>query len=257
MAEGRVLGVITARGGSKGIPFKNKRLFVGEPLVCFSFRSARAARHLTRTVVSSDDDEILGLAADAGLETLQRPAELASDRSPTVDALKHAVTHYEENHAFRPELVVTLQPTSPMRTGADIDACIELQRKHQADSVVSVCVSEPHPRWLFHIEIGSDGAPVLVPVVSHEPPRQTRRQDFDPVYKFNGAMVYVTTYDLLMGAGKVGGGKIVAHPMEAWRSVDLDHPSDWVLGELIMKNSVQIRDRIKEIEGEKVRLAED
>jgi len=251
MVKGQVLGVITARGGSKGIPFKNKRLFAGEPLVLYSIRSAKASKHLTRTVVSTDDSEILAMATEARIETLQRPEELSEDTSTSLEVLQHAVRHYETHHGFRPDLIVTLQPTSPMRTGEDIDACIELQRRHKADSVVSVCVSEPHPSWLFRIETNGTGTPVLVPCLSGDLPEKTRRQDFDAVHKLNGAMVYVTTYDLLMHQGKIIGGTTIPYPMEAWASVDLDQPADWVLGEMIMENQAKIRRRIAEIESER------
>ncbi len=255
MAKGHVLGVITARGGSKGIPFKNKRLFAGRPLASYSFQAARASKHLTRTVVSTDDAEILALADTEGIETLQRPPELATDTSTTLEVLQHAVRHYESEHAFTPELIVTLQPTSPMRTGEEIDACIELQRKHDADSVVSVCVSESHPSWMFRIEANAAGTRVLVPCLSGDTPEKTRRQDFEPLYRLNGAMVYVTTYDLLMRQHKIIGGMTIPYPMEAWLSVDLDHPEDWVLGELIMQHQADIRRRISDIESEREHLA--
>lgn len=255
MASNQVLAVIPARGGSKGIPGKNKRLFAGKPLVEYAFESARASQLLNRTVVSSDDPEILALAAAAKIETLERPADLAADTSTSLAVLQHAVRHYETAHDFTPELIVTLQPTSPLRTGADIDACIELQRRRGADSVVSVCVSEPHPSWLFRIEMSAQGERVLLPDASDGQPTKTRRQDFEPVYRLNGAVVYVTTYDLLMNQHQIVGGTVVPYPMEAWLSVDLDHPADWVLGEMILRNQEEIRRRIADLESERDRLA--
>ena len=159
--------------------------------------------------------------------------------------------HVERVHGHRPEFVVTLQPTSPLRTGADIDACIALARQHDADSVVSVCESETHPNWLFRIEEEVAGARLLVPFLESRSPEKTRRQDFEPVYRFNGAMVYVSTYDLVMNRGRIVGGRTVAHPMEAWRSIDLDHPADWVVGELVAEHEDEIRERIEAIERER------
>ena len=251
MSAGRVLGVITARAGSKGIPGKNKRVFAGRPLLSYTCAAAREAKSLTDVLVSSDDEEILALARNEDIEALTRPAELAGDTAGSLEVLQHAVRHVESAHGYRPELIVTLQPTSPLRTGADIDACIALARRHDADAVVSVCESEPHPNWLFRIEEEAGGARLLVPFLESRDAEKTRRQDFDPVYRFNGAMVYVSTYDHVMHQGRVVGGSTVAHPMEAWRSIDLDHPADWVVGELVARHQDEIRERIEAIERER------
>ncbi len=250
MPEQNILAVITARGGSRGIPQKNKRVFAGKPLLWYTIDAAKKSKYLTKIVLSTDDDEMLDMAEKEGIIPLERPTELATDTATSLEVLKHAVRHFEEE-GFRADLIVTLQPVSPMRVAADIDACVELQRKHHADSVVTVCESEPHPRWLFKIVKNPEGEDVLAPFLEGDYYATTRRQDFEKVYKLNGAVVYVTTYDLLMHQNKILGGKLVPHVMEPWLSFDLDHPADWAVGELIMAHQGEIRAHIKRIEAEK------
>jgi CMP-N,N'-diacetyllegionaminic acid synthase len=252
----KILAVITARGGSKGIPDKNKRVFAGKPLLLYTIEAAKAAKRLTRIVLSSDDDGMLEMAKKAGIEVLKRPAELSTDGATSLAVLEHAVTHYEQVLHFKADLIVTLQPVSPMRTAADIDESVDLLLRTKADSVVTVCESEPHPRWLFTIKDDAGaGGPTLVPFLEGDYYKTTRRQDFEKVYKLNGAVVYVTTYDLLMRQHKILGGKLVPRIMESWLSFDLDHPADWAVGEIIFKHQAEIRAHIKRIEDEKAAVA--
>jgi CMP-N-acetylneuraminic acid synthetase len=129
-----VVGLIPARGGSKGIPRKNLAAVAGRPLIAWTVDAARGARELSRVVVSTDDEEI---ATAAGLETLWRPAALADDDTPMLDVVRHAIAE------LRPEVLVLLQPTSPLRRAQHIDAAVRLLHESGADSVVSV-VEVPH-----------------------------------------------------------------------------------------------------------------
>ena len=129
-----VLGLIPARGGSKGVPRKNLAQVAGKPLLAWTVEAARAASELTRVVVSTDDDEI---AAEAGVEVLRRPAELAADDAPMLEVVRHAVSE------LGPDVVVLLQPTSPLRRAEHVDAAVRLLLESGADAVVSV-VAVPH-----------------------------------------------------------------------------------------------------------------
>jgi CMP-N-acetylneuraminic acid synthetase len=129
-----VLGLIPARGGSKGIPRKNLAPVGGKPLLEWTVEAARAATELTRVVVSTEDDEI---AAAAGVDVLRRPDELAEDETPMLDVIRHAVAE------LSPDVVVLLQPTSPLRRPEHIDAAVRLLLESDADAVVSV-VAVPH-----------------------------------------------------------------------------------------------------------------
>jgi CMP-N-acetylneuraminic acid synthetase len=139
-----VLAVIPARAGSKGIPGKNIRPLNGRPLLAYSVDAARESRTVTRVVVSTDDEEIARVAREAGAEVpFLRPAALAGDAVPMLDTLQQVVAALKSADAYCPDIIVLLQPTSPLRTAAHVDAAVTLLLETSADSVVSV-VDVPH-----------------------------------------------------------------------------------------------------------------
>ena len=138
-----ILGVIPARGGSKGVPDKNLRQVCGKPLIAYTFEAARASRRLGRVVLSTDDPDIASAGRNAGIEVpFVRPADLAADDSPMLPVLQHAAREMT-TRGYAPDVVVLLQPTSPLRRTDHIDAAIELLTASGADTVVSV-VEVPH-----------------------------------------------------------------------------------------------------------------
>ena len=152
----RVLGIVTARGGSKGIPRKNIVPLLGKPLLAYTAQAALAARRLTRTVLSTDDEEIAEVGRAWGLEVpFLRPLELARDDTPTIPVLQDVVRKLEANGESY-DAILTLQPTTPLRRPEDIDGAITLLEQSGADAVISfVEVGEKHPsRMKF---IGEDG----------------------------------------------------------------------------------------------------
>ena len=221
-AEPRVLAVITARGGSKGIPRKNLALVGGEPLVVHAVRQAAAAGRLTRYVVSTDDAEIATAARAAGGDVpFVRPADLARDDTPTLPVLLHAARTLEQAGDAPYDWIVCLQPTNPLRRAADIDACVAKAVETGADSVVTVCRA-PHPAKIKRME-----GDRLLPYVIDEA-EGARRQDLGvPAWRRNGA-VYVFRRDVLE-AGRLYGDDVRAVEMPAERSVDIDAPSDLLL----------------------------
>ncbi|HKY80080.1 MAG TPA: acylneuraminate cytidylyltransferase family protein [Sphingobium sp.] len=217
MIEGlRVLAIVPARGGSKGVPRKNLRLVGGKPLVCWTIEAAQASSYLDRVVVSSDDDEICAAAAGYGAGIgLKRPAELAQDDSTSLSVVLHAV---REIPGY--DIGVVLQPTSPLRTVADIDGCLEMMMARGSDSCVSVREAEENPYWMYRLASDFRLAPVLdrglVP---------TRRQDLPPVYMPNGA-VYAFRIDALERHGNFIGEHTVGYVMPSGRSLDIDTESE-------------------------------
>jgi CMP-N-acetylneuraminic acid synthetase len=212
-----VLGLIPARGGSKGIPRKNLAPVGGRPLLAWTVDAARAATELTRTVVSTDDDEI---AAAAAAEVLCRPAELAEDVTPMVAVVKHAV---EE---LAPDVVVVLQPTSPLRRAEHIDAAVRRLRDSGADAVVSV-VEVPHayrPESLMDVVdgrvVGRDAAGT--------------RQEKPLVYARNGPAVLVLRADRL--TDDLYGGDCRPYVMGQRDSLDVDTPFDLELADLLLRS---------------------
>lgn len=214
-----ILGLITARGGSKGIPGKNIAPVLGRPLIAWTVDAALASRRLTRTVLTTDDPAIAEAARAAGAEVpFMRQAELARDDTPHLPVLVHAVNRLTEE-GWPPDVVVVLQPTSPLRTAADIDGAVDRLLASDAPSLVSV-VPAVHPHLLRTMDAHGRLHPLL-PLPDVHP----RRQDLEPVWRMDGALFAIRTEALLAGMSLVGAGTIgFAMPPE--RSLDIDDPSD-------------------------------
>ncbi len=133
-----VLGIIPARGGSKGVPYKNIKQLNGKPLLSYTIEAALSVKLLSRVVVSTDDQRIADVAKQYGASVIMRPKELAVDESRTEDALLHVLDHLVEKEDFVPDIVLTLEPTSPLRKSESIDACIKIFENKDIDSVISV-----------------------------------------------------------------------------------------------------------------------
>jgi len=222
----RVLGVITARGGSRGVPRKNLREVGGTSLVALAVRQAAAASSLARTIVSTEDEEIARTAREAGGDVpFMRPAGLAEDTTPTLPVLLHALEQCEAAGDPPYTHVCILQPTSPLRLPADIDRAVAAALVPGADSAVTVSETV-HPVKLKRIEDGE-----LVPYV--EPEQEgVRRQDLGvPAYARNGA-VYVIRRETLL-AGRLFGDHCRAVVMPRERSIDVNGPADLVLVEAL------------------------
>ncbi len=228
MAEPYVFGVIPARGGSKGLPGKNLKTLGRLPLIGHAVASAREARRLTRFIVSTDSAAIADEARRHGAEVpFVRPAELASDQAGMVPVLQHAVRWLEAGGGPRPDLVVTLQPTSPFRVGADIDATIAKVVETGAESAQTIVEASYHP--FFMKTLDGDRTVALFP----DGHKYVRRQDAPPVYQPSGA-VYVTRYDVLMRDGHVLGKDNRGIVMGFEASVNVDTEWDFLLAELIL-----------------------
>lgn len=216
----RALGVIPARGGSKGVPRKNLRAVGGVSLLVRAIQSAQAAAELDAVVVSTDDAEIAEAAAAAGVEVVHRPAELARDDSPTVDALVHAV----ETLAAEPSWVVTLEPTSPLRRTETIDRCVRLAEERDAGSVVTV--AESRSSWG---RLDAEGRfRLLVP----DAPR--RRQDREPIYAESGT-VWVTRTASLLAARSVLVEPVYAVVVEEEEALDVNTELDLRIVEAMLR----------------------
>ena len=225
----RVLGVVTARGGSKGIPGKNVRPLGGRPLLAWTAEAALAARRLSRVVLTTDDERIAEVGRACGLEVpFLRPAELAQDDTPTLPVLRHAVAELERA-GDRFDAVCLLQPTSPFRRAGDIDGCIELLGSAGLDAVVSVLPVPPehNPHWVYF----RDGDGLLRLATGEEQPIP-RRQELPPAFHRDGA-VYVTRRDVLMEGNSLYGKRLGGYLTDP-RSVNLDTPEDWERAESLL-----------------------
>jgi N-acylneuraminate cytidylyltransferase len=219
MIQGQtVLGVIPARGGSKGIPGKNIRPVGGKPLIAWTIEAARRSKYLDRLILSSDDDAIIATARAHGCEVpFKRDPQLARDETPGMDVVLDAM---ERCPGF--EWIVLLQPTSPLRTTEDIDAALTACIERAAPACVSVCEAQQSPYWMYVLDEQARLTPILEPVSA------TRRQDLPAVYALNGA-VYVARQRWLSSTRDFKADGCIAYRMPADRSVDLDTPADLLL----------------------------
>ena len=226
IGDKQVLGVILARGGSKGLPRKNVRNLAGKPLIAWTIEAGLASVHIDRLILSSDDEEIMRVAKAHGCDVpFQRPDNLAEDETSSMDALLHALRQVSGY-----EYVVLLQPTSPLRTADDIDACIEKMQEARAPACVSVTKTDKPPQWMYALQDDDRLAPVLP-----EEERVTRRQDAAPTYVLNGA-VYVADTEWLLEHKSFMHDETAAYLMPSERSVDIDNELDMRVVEVILKN---------------------
>ena len=232
----KILAVIPARGGSKGVPRKNIRPICGKPLIAYTIETALAARHqFHRVIVSTEDEEIASIARRFGADVpFLRPAELATDQAATLPVLQHAVNFVEEQDQVTLDWVLLLQPTAPFRTVEDIDAALELGRQGGCDSVISVEeVFAVHPILMKRIEDGR-----LLPFCIDEK-EGTRRQDYQPpAYMRNGA-IYLSRRDILMERNSIWGDIIRPYTMPPERSFSVDSELDLKLVDLRMRERLE------------------
>ena len=228
----KILAVIPARGGSKGVARKNIRPVCGKPLIAYTIETALAARHLLhRSIVSTDDPEIKAIACEYGADVpFLRPPELAGDRVPTLPVLQHAVRFVEEADGVALDWVLLLQPTAPLRVIEDIEASVTLAHQNSCDSVISVLqVFAEHPILMKRIEDDR-----LLPYCIEEK-EGTRRQDYQPpAYMRNGA-IYLTRRDVLMEQDSIWGQAICPYVMPPERSVSVDNELELKLVEILMQ----------------------
>lgn len=226
----RVLALIPARGGSKGVPRKNIKPLAGKPLLAYTAEAALAAKHLTRIVLSTDDEEIAAVGRACGLDVpFLRPAELALDTTPTLPVVQHALRWLmSEGETF--DALCLLQPTNPLRRAADIDACLELFAAQQADTVFTVLrvPAEHNPHWVyFKTDDGSlrlstgEAAPI------------PRRQDLPAAFHREGS-VYVTRTEIVLAQNSLYSQRVLGFEIDPSRSVNIDTPEDWAKAESLL-----------------------
>lgn len=230
MREMNILGVTLARGGSKGIPGKHMRQLAGRSVLAWTVDAASASELLTHYIVSSDDPAILAEARKHGAATLERPAALAEDTTPTMPALQHAVKHFERTTRLVCDYVIEIRATSPFKTTADIDRVIRALIDSGADSAIGIVrLHDGHPRrvkWLDDKGHIRDFLPE---------PASGRRQDCKPDAYLRNGTVYALTRKAVMVDGKLfGHQRSVGVEFPPERSVNLDTEMDWKLCQLLV-----------------------
>jgi CMP-N-acetylneuraminic acid synthetase len=224
----KIIAIIPARGGSKGIPRKNIKLLGGKPLIAYSIEAAVKSRYIDRVIVSTEDEEIAEISKKYGAEVIERPLELAQDDTPSLPVFQHVIKYLEEAEKIHPKIIVILQPTSPLRLVEDVDATVEKFLQSNCNSVVSLCEVEHPPHWMYTLSEEDRVMPII-----EGAEKVTRRQDAPKVYRLNGA-VYVAYRDIIMEENKVLGNDTRAYIMPPGRSIDIDTEIDLKLAELMM-----------------------
>lgn len=232
----KVLGLIPARGGSKGIPGKNIKMLGDLPLIAHTCRAAFESC-VDRVVVSTDCVRIAEVARRYDVEVpFIRPALLAADDTPTLEVIKHTLTHLADAGQELPELVVLLQPTSPFRIASDIDECVRKLQDSNADSIVTICETPQHfnAHWQFHVE--EDG----LRITTGEPLENivSRRQLLPPTYIRNGA-VYCFRVSAFLHSNSIYGARCLGHVMPQSRSINLDTLEDWQAAEQFITSQTE------------------
>lgn len=228
------LTIIPARGGSKGIRRKNLVDFLGKPLIAHSIEHALACKSVTRTIVSTDDDEIANVSRSLGAEVpFMRPSELAKDHVLDWPVFVHALEFLAKNENYYPDIIVHLRPTTPYRKPEWLDEVVNLLIQYpEADSVRSVSMPEKHPYRMF--TINSEG--YLDPIMKHEHPEPylLRRQELPNVYYYN-CVIDVTRPATILEKRSMTGSRILPYIMNPNQVIDIDSPRDLIIAKFLVR----------------------
>ncbi|MBF0244779.1 MAG: acylneuraminate cytidylyltransferase family protein [Planctomycetes bacterium] len=223
----RVLGIIPARGGSKGVPRKNLRQLAGKTLLKYTAEAALAASSLDRVILSTEDEEIAEAGRFYGIEVpFLRPQSLALDETPMLPVIRHAILTLEES-GKRYDAICLLQPTTPLRRAEDIDNCVRLLVEQDADSVVSMLPvpTEFNPHWVWFVN--PDG---FLKISTGEDMPIPRRQELPKAWHREGS-VYVTRRDILIERNSFYGTRMTGYLMDPKKTVNIDTMDDWIKAE--------------------------
>lgn len=224
----RILALITARGGSKGIPGKNIKPLGGEPLIKWTIDAAKASCYVDRLILSTDSVEVANVANAFGCEVpFMRPDELATDAATSMDVIMHALDMLHDEYDY----LLLLQPTSPFRKACHIDEIIQQGIDSESLMTISVTESKKHPAFMYTTLSNN----ILSSVLSD--PEQKRRQDMPKVYEHNGAL-YFSEISYLKEVKNYNSEGVVAYFMDSLSSMDLDTQIDWVIAECMVEKEI-------------------
>ena len=238
----KVLAVIPARGGSKGIPGKNIKSIAGKPLIAWTIEEAKKSAHIDRVVISTDDEAIAAVAREYGAEVpFMRPKEIAQDLSTDVEFLTHAL-QFLEKEGYEPDVILRLPPTSPLRTAAHIDEGIEkLLSDDSLDAVRPIHEAPKHPYKLWKISEDRESLEPFLPksFTGFDEPHNLPRQLFPKVYVHTGAMD-VMRLETILKLKSTSGKKLGYFFMKPEDSINIDSPIDFEIAEILLKKKFSI-----------------
>ncbi|HIJ99102.1 TPA: acylneuraminate cytidylyltransferase family protein [archaeon] len=229
----KIVSIICARGGSKGVPKKNIKLLAGKPLIAYTIEQSLACKKVYRTIVSTDNVEIAKVANDYGAEVpFMRPKELATDNISKIPALQHAINFIEDGEGRKFDIIVDMDPTSPFREVSDIEKCISTLKKKNTDSVVTVYESHHNP--YFNMLEPKAG---YLALAKKSKKVVKRRQDAPKVYQMN-ACVFVSWRDILMKRGTYFTNKMRGVLMPIERSLMIDTEYEFKIADFLMRKKL-------------------
>lgn len=225
--------IIPARGGSKGLSRKNVRKLDGIPLIAYSIRAALGSREVSRTIVTTEDEEIAGISRGFGSEVLMRPPSLASDDTPMADVVAHCLDELESTQGYVPGAFVLLQPTSPLRESRHIDAAFDILDQRGCEAVIGVFEPSSHP--LKSLRLGEDG--FLTGLVTDEFCFRPR-QSLPAAYSINGA-IFIARTSSFVRCKSLLPPKTLPYVMREAESIDIDSLEDLQSAESLIRSHRQ------------------
>jgi CMP-N,N'-diacetyllegionaminic acid synthase len=229
MTKPNILTLIPARGGSKGVPRKNLRIVGGKPLIQWTIESVKLCKYPMDIYVTTDDDEIAAVSVQLDVGVIRRTVELSGDKTPVIEAVKHALLACEMSQKKRYDCVLLLQPTAPMRTSSDIDNAISIWQDSTAESLVSVYkVEDAHPARMYKIDNAR-----LASIFPE--PASSLRQELPDIYHRNGA-IYLTSIELIMSSNVLIGSSPIPYVMPKSRSINIDDMQDLLIANYLLLN---------------------
>ena len=233
----KILGIICARGGSKGIPGKNKAIVAGKPLIAYTLEAAKECDYFDDIIVSTDDEEIMKIAGDYDIPApFKRPEHLSKDNTSKIDVIRHAVEWAENNWHKKYDIIIDLSVVSPLRTVEDIKNSIEMLINEKADNVFSVSPPYRNPYYNM-VEIVDE----KIKLVKEPPKNLTRRQDAPVVYDMNDS-INVWWKKILFEKDTTFNDNTKIYIMPRHRGIDIDEPFDLLVVSLILENPEKIRE---------------
>jgi N-acylneuraminate cytidylyltransferase len=227
-----ILGIIPARGGSKNIPNKNLAWLNGKPLIQYTIDAAKNSKFISRLILSSDSDEIMEYCKDKNVEVpFKRPVDIAGDSTPMIEVVKHALEFLKKEENYAPDIIVILQPTSPLRRVSHIDEALEQFMNSGADSLVSV-IEVPHQFNPYSVMKYENNW--VYPFMSYDEKKNTRQLK-PKFFARNGPAILAFTYDCISNKDSMYGEKIIPYLMKKENSIDIDDLTDLKIAEYIMK----------------------
>ena len=226
------LGIITARGGSKGLPGKNIKELCGKPLIAWSIEAGLKSNYLDEVMVTTDSKDIANIAKQYGASVpFLRPDVLASDTATSFDAIKHTIEFYKNEMKKEFDYIVLLEPTSPLREARDIDIAIEQLFNSNADSIVGICKTEDQNPAFLVFKNEKD----FISGYENHDMKVLRRQDIKDVYFFEGT-IYISKTDVLLNKKTFYHENTIGYVVPKYKSLEIDDIDDFIMVEAIMKH---------------------